>query len=46
MVWLLVDSGLATLSELETTWTYDDVLRASAYLLVKRDLSKRMQHDK
>jgi hypothetical protein len=33
-------SGLATLRELETTWTLDDVARALAFLNVRDDLTK------
>jgi hypothetical protein len=31
-IWRIVHSGMATLDELETTWNFDDVKRAMAYL--------------
>ena len=39
MIWQLVMEGMATLAELETTWSLDDVLRAAALLEAKADIA-------
>jgi hypothetical protein len=41
VLWALVENGMASLDELETTWLYDDVMRAVAYLLAKNDMAAR-----
>jgi len=37
-VWLVVSKGLATLHELETTWTLDDLIRAIDFIMVQADI--------
>jgi hypothetical protein len=34
----VVRSGLATLTEIETNWIYDDLLRAVSFLSIEADL--------
>jgi len=38
-IWRLVLEGIATLEELEKTWSLDDVLRAEALLDMRSDLA-------
>ncbi len=41
LVWRLVKNGMATLTELETTWSIDDVLRANAVLDMVNFIDKK-----
>lgn len=34
-MWIIVDSGLATMSELANDWTLDDYMEAGEYLAAK-----------
>ena len=38
-IWRLIFENIATLQELETIWSLDDVLRANAILNMKQDLA-------
>ena len=52
MTWRLVFNKVATLTELENTWSYDDMLRACAILDQKEYIHKKeierqkKEHDK
>jgi ABC-type uncharacterized transport system substrate-binding protein len=41
-IWRLLQEKVATLTELETTWSMDDVDRASALLEMKQDIMEVM----
>lgn len=38
-VWRLVREKMATLTEIETSWSYDDIMRALAVLDYESDLA-------
>lgn len=38
-MWRLVRAGMATFTEIETSWNFDDVLRGAAVLDYEDDLS-------
>lgn len=40
MIWVVVSRGMATLRELETTWTLDDVIRAVDFMTIQRDIER------
>lgn len=44
-IWHLVVNKVATLEELETTWSIDDVQRALALLNLKSDIEGEQQDD-
>jgi hypothetical protein len=39
-IWTVVNEGLATLHELETTWTLDDLQRAVDFIRVRGDIAE------
>lgn len=39
LVWRIVKEGLATLTEIETSWSLDDIRRAEAVLDYASDIS-------
>ena len=39
VVWRIVREGMATFTEIETSWNFDDILRASAVLDYESDLA-------
>jgi hypothetical protein len=39
-VWRLVTEKIATLTELETVWSYDDMIRANVTLGVKSEIDQ------
>jgi hypothetical protein len=39
-VWRLVTEKIATLTELETVWSYDDMIRANVTLGVKNEIDQ------
>ena len=41
-LWRLLQEKVATLTELETTWSMDDVDRANALLAMKQDVMTAM----
>lgn len=41
-IWVLLMEKIATLTELETTWSLDDVLRAHAILNFKSEQIEKM----
>jgi hypothetical protein len=41
-IWRLVMENVATLSELETTWSLDDVMRANAVLSMQKTIESTM----
>lgn len=50
VVWRLILEKVATLSEIETLWSLDDVMRANALLDMKSDIAeverrKQARHD-
>jgi hypothetical protein len=38
----VVSKKMATLTELETTWTLDDLTRAVDFIMIQGDIDKRM----
>jgi hypothetical protein len=44
-IWRLWLNGKATLEELETTWSYDDVIRANAILDIDHDIQIARQQE-
>lgn len=45
-VWVLVINKMATLEELETSWSLDDVMRIHAILEMREDLNKEIEKEK
>lgn len=45
-LWRIVEGHIATLTELETTWTIDDLLRANAYLDARQEIDNIMSKPK
>lgn len=45
-IWRVVEGQLATLTELESTWSIDDLLRANAYLDMKTEVDTIMMNPK
>jgi hypothetical protein len=41
--WRLISEGMATLEELETTWSLDDVLKATAVLNIQAATIRAMR---
>jgi hypothetical protein len=39
-IWRLIEAGMATLYELETCWSMDDVIRANTVLDVKNEVER------
>ncbi len=37
-VWLVISKRMATLQELETWWTLDDLMRAVDFILARQDM--------
>lgn len=42
-IWRIIHEKMATLKELENTWCFDDLLRATSYLNMKEDLNYCIQ---
>lgn len=45
LIWSLVFQKIATLQDLETTWSLDDALRAAAFLEMKNALELETQKE-
>jgi len=39
-MWTVISSGYATLYEMETSWTLDDLSRALAHIAIQQDLQE------
>lgn len=39
-MWLVVSKGMATLKDLETSWSLDDLVRAVDYISVNNDIER------
>jgi hypothetical protein len=39
-IWLVISRQMATLEELETTWTLDDLIRAVDFIMIQCDIDK------
>lgn len=42
MIWRIIDSGMATLNELELFWNFDDIIRAISYLDIQYEIEQTL----
>jgi hypothetical protein len=45
-IWVLVINKMATLEELETSWSLDDVMRIHAILEMREDLNREIEKER